>query len=108
MMYMDDAIRATLELMDAPQEQLTCPASYNLAAVSFSVEELATEIQRNVAGFEVEYAPDERQAYADSWPDVVDDEVARADWGWGHEFGLEEIVSEMLENLKRDQRLETA
>ena len=108
MMYMDDAIRATLELMDAPREQLTCPASYNLAAVSFSVEELATEIQRNVAGFEVEYAPDERQAYADSWPDVVDDEVARADWGWGHEFGLEEIVAEMLENLKRDQRLETA
>ena len=108
MMYMDDAIRATLELMDAPREGLTCPASYNLAAVSFSVEELATEIQRNVAGFEVEYAPDERQAYADSWPDVVDDEVARADWGWGHEFGLKEIVSEMLENLKRDQRLETA
>ncbi len=107
MMYMDDAIRATLDIMDAPAERLTCPASYNLAAVSFRADELAAEIASRVPGFEVHYVPDERQAIADSWPDAVVDTVARDDWGWEHEFGLEEIVADMLENLSREQQLET-
>lgn len=103
MMYMDDAIAGTLRLMDAPAERLTIRTSYNLAAISFSAEELAAEIAKRVPGFTVTYAPDERQRIADSWPKVIDDSVAREEWGWRHEFTLPRMVDAVLDNLaKRD------
>jgi len=102
MMYMDDAIRATLELMDAPADSLgEARAGYNLAGVSFSAGELAEAIAAQVPGFVCEFSPDVRQKYADSWPDDVDDSPARADWGWKPRFGLRELVTEMVTNLKK-------
>ncbi len=107
MMYMDDAIRATLELMDAPVESLSdARAGYNIAGCSFSVTELVTEISKVIDPFECTYAPDIRQEYADSWPDSVDDTEARNDWGWQAEFELEQLVNEMLTNLTRTREVE--
>jgi nucleoside-diphosphate-sugar epimerase len=100
MMYMDDAIRATLELMDAPAESITERGSYNLAGVSFTPAEIAAAIGLKIPGFKVEYAPDFRQAIADSWPRSIDDQAASRDWGWKAQFDLEAIVSHMLENLR--------
>lgn len=99
MMYMDDAVRATLEIMDAPEEKISIRTSYNLAAISFSAEELANEINKHVP-IQVIYAPDHRQKIADSWPQSIDDSAARADWGWRHEFDLAKMTTEMLEKLK--------
>jgi nucleoside-diphosphate-sugar epimerase len=99
MMYMDDAVRATLEIMDAPAEKISIRTSYNLAAISFSAEELANEINKHVP-IQVIYAPDHRQKIADSWPQSIDDSAARADWGWHHEFDLAKMTTEMLEKLK--------
>lgn len=104
MMYMPDAIRATLELMEAPQEQVSIRTSYNVAGISFSPKEIAAEIKKHIAGFEIDYKPDYRQAIADSWPQSIDDSTARADWGWKHEFGLEEMTADMLKNLKQGQK----
>jgi nucleoside-diphosphate-sugar epimerase len=102
MMYMDDAIRATLELMDTPADSLgEARAGYNLAGVSFSAGELAEAIAAQVPGFVCEFSPDVRQKYANSWPDDVDDSPARADWGWKPRFGLRELVTEMVTNLKK-------
>ncbi len=101
MMYMDDAIRATLELMDAPADSITERGSYNLAGVSFTPSEIAAAIARRIPGFKVEYAPDFRQAIADSWPRSIDDQAALRDWGWKAQFDLEAIVSHMLDNLRR-------
>lgn len=100
MMYMDDAIRATIELMEAPIEKLKSSMAYNLSGISFSPKELALEIKKHIPDFEISYAPDHRQAIADSWPKSIDDSVARADWGWKHEYGLEQMVEVMLKNLK--------
>lgn len=100
MMYMPDAIRATIELMEADRSKISVRTSYNIAGISFSPEEIATEIKKHVEGFEVEYHPDYRQAIADSWPQSIDDSVARNDWGWKHEYGLEKITTDMLANLK--------
>jgi len=100
MMYMPDAIRATIELMDAPAAQVRERGSYNLAGVSFAPRELADEIGRHVKGFVLRCEPDFRQAIADSWPEVIDDAQARADWGWLPRFGLAEMVADMLENLR--------
>lgn len=99
MMYMPDAVRATLELMDAPQERLTVHTSYNLAAVSFTVEELAEAVRNRIPGFECRYEPDFRQRIADSWPRVFDDSAARADWDWKHAYGLQDIVEDMLRHV---------
>ena len=82
MMYMDDAIRATIELMQAPIENIKTRMSYNLSAISFSPKEIAQEIKKAIPEFEISYAPDHRQAIADSWPASIDDSNARADWGW--------------------------
>jgi nucleoside-diphosphate-sugar epimerase len=82
MMYMPDAIRATIELMEAPAERVKERTSYNLAGFSFNPAEIAAEVKRHVPGFEMAYAPDHRQAIADSWPRSIDDSAARADWGW--------------------------
>jgi nucleoside-diphosphate-sugar epimerase len=101
MMYMPDAIRATLELMDAPADCVQERGSYNLAAVSFTPEEIAAAIRKYIPGFEISYAPDFRQAIADSWPRSIDDTTAQAQWGWKARFDLDAIVADMLENLRR-------
>lgn len=106
MMYMDDAIRATLELMDASVDSISeARGGYNLSGCSFSVSELVAEISKGINQFECSYSPDIRQEYADSWPDSVDDSEARNDWGWKAEFGLEQLVKEMLTNLARTREV---
>ena len=100
MMYMDDAIRATIELMQAPTENIKNRMSYNLSAISFSPTEIANEIKKHIPELEISYAPDHRQAIADSWPASIDDSVARNDWGWKHEFDLAKMTDVMLVNLK--------
>lgn len=102
MMYMEDAIRGTINLMEAPKEQIKIRSSYNLAAISFTPEELASAIQKRMPDFSTTYAPDFRQEIADSWPDSIDDSRAREDWGWSHKFGINELVDVMLEHVNID------
>jgi nucleoside-diphosphate-sugar epimerase len=99
MIYMEDAIKATLQIMEADSSQIKVRTSYNLAAISFNVTELADEI-RKLTPLEVVYKPDHRQNIADSWPDSIDDSEARKDWGWSPKFGLQELVSVMITNLQ--------
>ena len=101
MMYMDDAIRATLELMAAPPEKIRVRTSYNLAAMSFTPAELAAAIQKHMPSFTIDYAPDQRQAIAASWTESIDDSDARRDWGWSHHYDLEAMTTEMLNQLKK-------
>jgi nucleoside-diphosphate-sugar epimerase len=101
MMYMPDAIRATIELMEAPKEKIRTRTSYNLSAMSFSPEEIGNEIKQHIPAFKMNYQPDYRQSIADSWPQSIDDSVARSDWGWKHEYDLKRMVGDMLENLKK-------
>jgi nucleoside-diphosphate-sugar epimerase len=101
MMYMDDAIRATLELMASPKEHIKSRTSYNLAAMSFTPAELASEIQKHIPDFQIRYEPDERQAIANSWTESIDDSEARKDWGWNHHFDLATMTKEMLTQLKK-------
>ncbi|MFH0712709.1 MAG: NAD-dependent epimerase/dehydratase family protein [Candidatus Jorgensenbacteria bacterium] len=101
MMYMDDAVKATLELMEAPPEKITVRTSYNLAAISFSAKELAENVAGHIPGFKCTFTPDDRQKIADSWPKTIDDSKARSDWGWRHEFNLDRISEEMIKNLKK-------
>lgn len=100
MMYMDDAIRATIELMQAPAASLSIRSSYNLAGISFAPEEIAAAIKKQIPNFEISYDPDFRQAIADSWPSSIDDSRARSDWGWQHEYNLEQMTETMLRHLK--------
>lgn len=100
MMYMDDAVAATIQLMEAEQSQLTVHTSYNLAALSFTAKELATEIQK-IIPLKVNYEPDFRQKIADSWPQSIDDSTARQDWGWKHSFSLSEMVKTMIIELRK-------
>jgi nucleoside-diphosphate-sugar epimerase len=100
MMYMPDALKATLDLMHAPADKINVRTSYNLGAMSFAPEEIAASIQQEVAGFRISYAPDGRQAIADSWPASIDDSAARADWGWVPEFDLEKMTRDMLTHLR--------
>ena len=100
MMYMPDAIRATIELMEAPAEKISVRTSYNLSGMSFSPKEIATEIKKHIHDFTISYKPDYRQVIADSWPQSIDDSVARNDWGWKEEFDLSAMTKDMLENLK--------
>ncbi len=100
MMYMPDAIRATIELMEAPAEKLSVRTSYNISGMSFSPDEIATEIKKHIPDFEISYSPDYRQKIADSWPQSIDDSVARNDWGWKPQYDLAAMTKEMLENLK--------
>lgn len=99
MMYMDDAIAATINIMKAPAEQIKIRSSYNLAAMSFTPTEIADEIKKHIPQLEVTYEPDFRQKIADSWPASIDDSRAREDWGWNHQFDLETMTAEMLKNL---------
>ena len=100
MMYMDDAIRATVEIMQAAPESIKIRSSNNLAAISFTPEEIAAEIQKQLPDFTITYNPDFRQKIADSWPASIDDSAARADWGWHHKFDLTKTAEVMIENLR--------
>src|SRR5690349_11125441 len=94
MMYMPDAIRSTIELMEAPSKNIKERTSYNLAAISFSPEEIAAEIKKTIPDFAIDYAPDYRLSIARSWPQSIDDSAARKDWGWKHEYDLPAIAKD--------------
>lgn len=100
MMYIDDAIKATVSIMDANPKDLKIRYGYNLAGMSFNPEEIAESIRKYVPDFEITYAPDFRQQIADSWPQSIDDSDARTDWGWEHKFSLDTMTKTMIENLK--------
>jgi nucleoside-diphosphate-sugar epimerase len=101
MMYMDDAIRATISLMDAPAESLgESRVGYNIAGISFTAAELADAVAARVPDFTCDFKPDVRQEYADSWPDSIDDELARQDWGWRAEYDLDELCDTMIAGLQ--------
>lgn len=100
MMYMPDAIRATIELMEAPASKIRVRTSYNVSGMSFSPKEIGAEIAKHVPGFTMTYKPDYRQAIADSWPQSIDDTVARNDWDWKEEFDLKAMTADMLKNLR--------
>lgn len=101
MMYMPDAIRATMELMEAPSDKISVRTSYNVAGMSFSPKEIAKSIQEHIPGFEMGYKPDSRQAIANSWPQSIDDSVANKDWGWKPQYDLSLMTKDMLENLRK-------
>ena len=100
MMYIDDAVKGTLMLMEAPSENVSIRSSYNLNATSFSPAELTAEIKKHINGLQVQYNPDYRQLIADTWPRSIDDQSARIDWGWKEAFGLPQITSEMISALR--------
>jgi nucleoside-diphosphate-sugar epimerase len=99
MMYMPDAIRATIELMEAPAEKIKIRSSYNLSGMSFTPKEIAAEIQKQIPDFTISYKPDFRQQIADSWPQSIDDERARIDWGWKNQYDLKAMAEDMLKNI---------
>lgn len=101
MMFMDDAIKATIDIMDAKQEDIKIKSSYNLAAVSFTPKEITQSIKKLIPEFTITYNPDFRQKIADSWPKSIDDSIAREDWNWKHSFSLDDITKEMLSNLRK-------
>lgn len=101
MMYMPDAIRATTELMEAERDDIRVRTSYNLAAMSFSPEELVEEIRKHFPSFEVTYKPDFRQEIASSWSESIDDSSARADWNWENEYDLSKMTVDMIKNLMK-------
>ena len=100
MMYMEDALRATISLMDTDPSTVKVRSSYNVAAMSFSPKMLAEEIQKHIPDFKCTYKPDVRQQYADSWPQRIDDSEARADWGWSHEYDLAQMTEDMLSHIQ--------
>ncbi|OUR93915.1 NAD-dependent epimerase [Flavobacteriales bacterium 34_180_T64] len=100
MMFMDDAIKATVDIMQAPETNITIRSSYNLSAISFTPKEIAKEIQKHIQNFELSCEPDFRQEIADSWPKSIDDSFARKDWNWKHSFDLSEMTNEMLKQLR--------
>ena len=100
MMYMDDAIKATIGIMQAPSEQIKIRSSYNLAAMSFTPKQIGEEIKKHYPNFELSYTPDFRQKIADSWPASIDDTSAREDWGWKNDFTIENMTVDMFQNLK--------
>lgn len=100
MMYMPDAIRATLELMHAPAASISVRTSYNVSGMSFSPKEIAESIQGHIPEFAIQYKPDSRQQIADSWPQSIDDSIAQKDWGWKPQYDLIKMTSDMLENLQ--------
>ena len=100
MMFMDDAIRATISLMEAPAESLSIRSSYNLGGISFTPKQLAESIKAEIPEFKIDYEPDFRQPIADSWPSSINDEQAQKDWGWQHEYDLEKMTKAMLDGLK--------
>ncbi len=101
MMYMDDAIAATIKIMQANREEIKIRSSYNLAAMSFTPNEIANEIKNHIPEFEISYNPDFRQKIADSWPASIDDAEARKDWSWQHKFDLKSMTADMLMQLQK-------
>lgn len=101
MMYMEDAIQATIKIMQSDAKAIKIRSSYNLAAMSFTPAELAAEIKKNAPDFTITYVPDSRQQIADSWPESIDDSLARKDWGWQHQFDIASTTLAMIENLKK-------
>ncbi len=104
MIYMEDAIRATMLLMDAPAEDISIRTGYNLSGMDFTPAEITAAIHEFIPDFEVSYEPDFRQAIADSWTESIDDSFARKDWGWKPKFNLEEMTKDMILNLKKKRR----
>ena len=100
MMYMEDAVSATIELMQAEEHSVKIRSSYNVGALSFSPKDIAESINRHIPGFQIDYDPDFRQAIADSWPSSIDDSAARNDWGWQHSFDLDKMTKTILQGLK--------
>jgi nucleoside-diphosphate-sugar epimerase len=100
MMYMPDALRATIKLMNAESKKVRIRSSYNVAAISFTPSQLAAEIKKHVPGFEITYKPDIRQQYADSWPKSIDDSRAQIDWGWKAEYDLASMTDDMLQHIQ--------
>ena len=105
MMYMEDAINATIKIMQADVDKIKIRSSYNLAAMSFTPTKIAEEITKHIPEFKISFNPDFRQKIADSWPSSIDDSEARKDWGWQHDFDLEKMTVEMLTNLKNNPKL---
>ena len=101
MMYMPDAIRATIELMEADASRITVRSSYNVGAMSFSPKEIAAEIKKHIPDFAISYVPDSRQNIANSWPKNIDDDQAKSDWGWKPEYDIESMTIDMLDNLPK-------
>ena len=100
---MEDAVKATLDIMNANPDDLTIRSSYNLSAISFTPEALYDSIKKQIEQFTINYTPDFRQAIADSWPNSIDDSQARNDWNWQHEFALEKMVEEMIGQLQKNR-----
>jgi nucleoside-diphosphate-sugar epimerase len=100
MMYMPDAIRATIELMEAPADKISIRTSYNISGMSFSPKEIGAEIKKHISDFKISYKPDYRQAIANSWPQSIDDSIARRDWGWKEEYDLPAMTKDMFDNLE--------
>lgn len=101
MMYINDAVKAAIDLMDADAEKIKIRSSYNITAMSFAPEDITRSIQKYIPGFKTSYSPDFRQQIADSWPDSIDDSAARTEWGWKERFNLERITSTILSGLKK-------
>jgi nucleoside-diphosphate-sugar epimerase len=100
MMYMEDAIRATIDLMDAPAEKVQIRSSYNISGISFTPKEIYEEIKKSVPDFQIEYVPDFRQAIADSWPGSIDDTEAQKHWGWKAKYDLTSLAQIMLTHIQ--------
>lgn len=101
MMYMPDAIRATIELMETDAANISIRTSYNISGMSFAPKDISAEIKKHISDFTISYKPDYRQAIADSWPQSIDDSIARNDWGWKEEYNLEKMTTDMLQNLNK-------
>lgn len=108
MMYMPDAIRATIELMEAPTDRIKVRHSYNISALSFSPKEIGDSIKKHIPDFTLDYKPDYRQDIANGWPQSIDDSVAREEWGWMEEYDLDRMTADMLENLKIEKASENS
>mgnify|MGYP001336887581 CR=1 FL=1 len=100
MMYMEDAVNATVQIMQAKPEDITVRTSYNLSAMDITPKELASEIQQAIPNFTISYQPDFRQKIADSWPQIIDDNKAREDWNWSHKYTISSMTKDMLKNLQ--------
>ncbi|MEE2931240.1 MAG: NAD-dependent epimerase/dehydratase family protein [Bacteroidota bacterium] len=105
MMYMEDAIRASIELMDSHYEKIKIRSSYNISGVSFNPKEIAKEISNHFANFKISYCPDYRQKIANGWPESIDDSFANQDWGWKPKYNLKDIVTDMIENLTKKHQI---
>lgn len=101
MMFMPDAIKGTIELMEADASRITVHSSYNISGISFDPAQLASEIKKHIPDFEIDYSPDFRQEIAESWPQSIDDSVATRDWGWNYDYDLEKMTTVMLEEVRR-------